>query len=154
MYPHHITPQARGHDVNAARIVSQVERRLTPTCGHWLALRKFHVIWWNWKTNRRLALVSAIACVATIPSLWIGAVTKDWRVILSGTAFFFLPMILAWLLFVGLTTGRMPSAYGRSELRASSPTWFWLTAGIYAGLVLLFLYFVLEVVLGGPFPSF
>jgi hypothetical protein len=113
------------------------------------------MIWWDWKTNGRLALLAAIGCVATIPSLWISAATNNWRVIIPGTAFFFLPMILAWLLFVGLKTGRMPSGYGRSELRASSPAGFWLTAGLYACPVLLFLYFVLGVVLlGRPSPSF
>jgi hypothetical protein len=58
-------------------------------------------------------------------------------------------MMLGWSLFVGLKTGRMPSAWGRSELRAESPTWFWITGAGYAGLLLLFLWLIIGVVIFG-----
>jgi hypothetical protein len=112
------------------------------------------VIWWNWKTSQRLALMAAMSGVAAIPWLISGEATNDWRALLGGTAFFFLPQIFGWLLFVGLITGRMPSAYGRSELRAESPTWFWLTGGFYAGLLALFLWIILGVAMGGTIWGF
>ena len=68
---------------------------------------------------------------------------------LGGTAFLFIPQMVGWLLFVGLATGRMPSAYGRSELRTASPTWFWITGAGYVGLLLFFLWVIIGVVILG-----
>lgn len=108
------------------------------------------MLWWDWKTRGRLTLIAAMFCIAATPWLLIGWKTKDWRALLGGTAFLFIPQIVGWLLFVGFKTDRMPSAYGRSESRADSPTWFWLTGGMYAALLLLFLWVVIGVAMGGP----
>lgn len=105
------------------------------------------MIWWDWKTRQRVALIAATFSVGAIPCFVAAWVTSDWRLVI-GAAFLFIPLIVGWMLYVGLATGRMPSAYGRSELRAKSPTWFWLTGSLYAGLLLLFLIFALDVVLG------
>lgn len=64
-----------------------------------------------------MALMLTMLVVATIPLLLVGGFANDWRAVLGGTAFLFILQLLGWVLFVGLTTGRMPSAYGRSELR-------------------------------------
>jgi hypothetical protein len=112
------------------------------------------VIWWEWKTSQRLAVIAGVLIVAAIPWLVIGGLTNDWRGLLGGTAILSIPLIVAWLLFVGLRTGRMPSAYGRSELRAETPTWFWLTGSLYAGLLLLFLWIISGLVLGGTIWGF
>lgn len=71
--------------------------------------------------------------VAAIPLILIGVFTNDWRAVLGGTAFSFIPQIVGRLLFVELRIGRMPPAYGRSELRTETPTWFWLTGGLTQG---------------------
>jgi hypothetical protein len=92
--------------------------------------------------------------VAAIPWILIGGLGNDWRTLLGGTAFLFIPQAVGWLLYVGLRTGRMPSAYGRAELRAKTPTWFWVTGAIYAGLVLLFLWVILGVAMGGTIWGF
>jgi hypothetical protein len=112
------------------------------------------MIWWDWKTSQRLALMVAMLAVAAIPFTLIGMSTNDWRAVLGGTAFLFIPQIVGWSLFIGLRTGRMPSAYGRSELRTKAPTWFWLTGGLYAGLLLLFLWIIFGVVVGGTVFGF
>lgn len=111
------------------------------------------MIWWDWKTSQRSALLAGMLGIAAIPCLLAAWVTNDWR-LLVGTALLFIPLIVGWLLFVGLTTGRMPSAYGRSELRATSPTWFWSTGSLYAALLLMFFYFFLDVILGGAVGGF
>ena len=107
------------------------------------------VIWWDWKTSQRLILMAAVLCIAALPWIVIGWSTSEWHGLLGGTAFLFFPLIVGWLLFVGLTTGRMPSAYGRSEQRAVSPTWFWITGGLYAALLLFFLWIIFGVVVLG-----
>ena len=107
------------------------------------------MIWWDWKANQRVALMAAMLIVAAIPLILLGGFTNDWRALLGGIAFLFIPQIVGWLLFVGLRTGRMPSAYGRSELRADSPRWFWITGAGYAGLLLLFVWAIVGVVILG-----
>lgn len=79
---------------------------------------------------------------------------EDWRALLGGTAFLFIPQIAGWLLYVGLATGRMPSAYGRSEMRDTSPRWFWLTGSLYGGLLLFFLYIILSVTISSTIWGF
>lgn len=86
-----------------------------------------------------MALMAGMCAVAAIPWLIIGQASKDWRGLIGGTAFLFIPQIVGWLLYVGLATGRMPSAYRRSETRDASPRWFWLTGSLHAGLLLLYL---------------
>jgi hypothetical protein len=112
------------------------------------------MIWWDWKTSQRLALMTAMLAIATIPWMLIGVFTNDWRGMLGGTPFFFIPQIVGWLLFIGLRTGRMPSAYGRSELRTAAPTWFWLTGCLYAVLLSLSLWIIFGVVVGGTILGF
>ncbi|MBQ1542951.1 MAG: hypothetical protein IIZ63_13215 [Caulobacteraceae bacterium] len=107
------------------------------------------MIWWDWKASQRLALMAAMLVVAAIPWILIGGLTSDWWALLGGAAFLFIPQMVGWMLFVGLTTGRMPSAYGRSELRSESPRWFWVTGAGYAGLLLLFLWIIIGVVILG-----
>jgi hypothetical protein len=72
-------------------------------------------------------------------------------VVAGGTAFLAIPQIVAWFLFVGLRTGRMP-VRGGSEDRTASPTWFWITAAMYAALVALFLWFIIAVIFDLPGP--
>jgi len=98
--------------------------------------------------------MAGMLVVAAAPWIALGWLTKDWRAFLGGIAFLFIPQIVAWALFVGLTTGRMPSAYGRSEVRAKSATWFWLTGGGYAAILLLFLWIISGVVMGGTIWAF
>ncbi len=112
------------------------------------------MIWWDWKTSQRLTLMTAMLAVAAIPLTLVGVFTNDWWALLGGTGFLFIPQIMGWMLFVGLKTGRMPSAYGRSELRAETPTWFWLTGGLYAGLLLLFLWIISGSAIGGNIWGF
>jgi hypothetical protein len=107
------------------------------------------MLWWDWRTKQRLALMAGMCGVAAIPWLIIGRASEDWRALVGGTAFLFIPQIVGWLLYVGLATGRMPSGYGHSELRDTSPRAFWLTGGLYAGLLLLSLYIILSVMIGG-----
>jgi hypothetical protein len=112
------------------------------------------MLWWEWNIRKRLALMAAMMSIAATPWLLVGWLTKDWRGLVGGTAFLFIPQIVGWLLFVGLKTNRMPSAYGRSEVRSESPTWFWLTGGMYAALLLLFLWIIVGVAAGGPILGF
>ena len=111
------------------------------------------MLWWDWNGRQRLAVLSAMLAVAATPCVLLGWL-DDWRAFVGGTAFLAIPQIVAWCLFVALKTGRMPSAYGRSELRAASPTWFWLTGGIYAALLLAFLWATLGMFLGLSVPGF
>lgn len=112
------------------------------------------MLWWDWNTRQRLGLLAAIIAIAATVSLVLFRPANNWGVYIVGTAFFGIPKIMGWLLFVGLRTGRMPSAYGRSELRAENPTWFWLTGGMYAGILLLYLWFLLGVLFGGAIWGF
>ena len=89
------------------------------------------MLWWDWNTRQRLALLVVMLAVGAIPSLVLERL-KELGVILGGTAFLAIPQMIGWSLFVGLHTGRMPSAYGRSEKRDQSPTWFWITGAGYA----------------------
>lgn len=84
----------------------------------------------------------------------LGWLPNEWGAFVGGTAFLTIPQVVAWILFVGLKTGRMPSAYGRSELRAETPTWFWSTAAMYAVLLLLILWVILAVLFDLPMPPF
>jgi hypothetical protein len=106
------------------------------------------MLWWDWDTRQRLCLLAAMLAIAATPWLLLGWVPNEWGAFVGGTAFLAIPQMIVWALFVGLRTGRMPSAYGRSELRAKTPTWFWLTGALYGGLLLLFLWIFLGVVMG------
>ena len=105
------------------------------------------MIWWDWNVGKRLALVATILLVAVVPLILVGGFGNNWGALAGGAAFLLIPQLVAWMLFVGLRTGRMPSAYGRSELRTESPRWFWLTGATYAGLLVLFLWIILGVVI-------
>lgn len=110
------------------------------------------MLWWDWNKRQRLALLAAMFAVAATPWLLLGWLPSEWGAFVGGTAFLAIPQMLAWYLFVGLRTGRLPSRFG-SEYRSESPTWFWILATMYAGLVLLFLYIILAVLLtNGPIP--
>jgi hypothetical protein len=87
--------------------------------------------------------------IAAIPWIAVGWFPSDWQALLGGTALLFIPQIVGWFLFVGLTTGRMPSARGSSELRTESPAWFWLAGGLYAGFLLFLLGMTVGVLLDG-----
>jgi hypothetical protein len=99
-------------------------------------------------------LFAAMLAIAAIPLLLLGWMPNEWGAVIRGIAFLAIPQLIAWALFVGLRTGRMPSAYGRSELRAERPTWFWLTGALYGGLLLLFMWIILGVVVGGTVWGF
>ena len=87
--------------------------------------------------------------VAAVPWLFLRWLPNDWGAFLGGTAFLTIPQLTAWALFVGLRTGRMPSAYGGSESLAESPIWFWALAAGYAAVVLVFLWIGMVVALPG-----
>jgi hypothetical protein len=95
------------------------------------------MLWWDWNIRQRLALLGAMIALGAIPWLALGEL-KEPGVILGGTAFLAIPQMTGWALYVGLHTGRMPSAYGRSERRDQSPTWFWITGAGYVAILLLF----------------
>ena len=67
-----------------------------------------------------------------------------WGAFVGCTAFLAIPQIVAWFLFVGLKTGRIPVRGGVEE-RRESPVWFWSIAAGYAVLLLIFLLVVLQV---------
>lgn len=106
------------------------------------------MLWWDWNTRQRLALLAVMLAVGAIPWLVLGGL-KEPGVILGGTAFLAIPQMIGWFLFVGLHTGRMPSAYGRSEKRGQSPTWFWFTGAGYAAILLLYVCMILGFVILG-----
>lgn len=110
------------------------------------------MLWWDWTAAQRLALLAAILVVAALPWLVLGWVPNDLGAFVGGTAFLAIPQIVGWYLIVGLRTGRIPSRFG-SEERRVSPTWFWMTAGLYAGLVALFACMILAVITDTPLPG-
>ena len=90
-----------------------------------------------------------MVAIGATPWLLLGWVPNELGAFMGGTAFLAIPQMIAWALFVGLRTGRMPSAYGRSELRAKSPAWFWITGAGYAAILLFFIWIVVGVVILG-----
>jgi hypothetical protein len=92
--------------------------------------------------------------IGAIPWLLLGYVPNELGAFVGGTLFLAIPQMIAWALFVGLRTGRMPSAYGKSELRAETPARFWLTGALYGGLLLLFLWIIVGVAMGGTVWGF
>jgi len=112
------------------------------------------MLWWDWTIRQRLSLLAAMIAVAASPGLLLGLLPNDVGGFVSGTAILVIPQIIAWNLFVGLRTGRMPSGHGTFEVRAEAPVWFWLTAAPYAGCLLLFLWLVLAVALAGTAGGF
>lgn len=111
------------------------------------------MLWWDWNARQRLALVAAMLAVAATPWLMLGWLPNEWGAFVGGTAFLTIPQVVAWFLFVGLRTGRMPIR-GGAEVRRESPMWFWSTAVMYAVLVLLFLWVILAVLFDLPMPPF
>ena len=107
------------------------------------------MIWWDWKTSQRLLLVAAMLVVAAVPTILLAGFTNNLRAVMGGTAFFFIPQMMGWVLFVGLTTGRMPTGYGRSALRTESPASFWITGAVYAGVLLFFVWIIVGVIILG-----
>lgn len=108
------------------------------------------MLWWDWDARQRIGLFAAMLGIAATPCILLGwATPAHWRAFVGGTAFLLGPQILAWVLFVGLRTGRMPTAYGGSELRNERPIWYWLMGAVYGAVVLLFLGFILYVITDG-----
>lgn len=101
------------------------------------------MFWWNWNGQQKLTLLTVMLAVAASPWLLLGWLPHEWGAFIGGTAILLIPQMMAWLLFVGLKTGRMPSAYGGSELRAENPVWFWFTGTLYGGVLLTFFCFAL-----------
>ena len=91
--------------------------------------------------------------VAATPWLFLGWLPNEWGAFVGGTAFLAIPQIVAWLLFVGLWTGRMPVRGGAGD-RHEAPTWFWIIAAMYAALLLLFLWIILAVLIDLPMTLF
>jgi hypothetical protein len=125
-----------------------------PHCGHSTDAYNIQMLWWDWNARQRLSLLAAILAIAAMPWLLLGWAPNDWGAFVGGTVFLAIPLMIAWALFVGLRTGRMPSAYGRSELRAETPAWFWFTGALYAGLLLFFLWIMSGVLIGGTLWGF
>ena len=100
------------------------------------------MLWWDWTGAQRLRLMAVMLGMAAIPWVLLGWFTHQWRALPGGTALLLMPQVIAWLLFVGLKTGRMPIR-GGSESRAGTPAWFWITAAIYGALLLLFIAVIL-----------
>src|ERR1044071_3524956 len=103
------------------------------------------MLWWDWTGAQKLRLMALMLCLAAAPWLLVGMLTHQWKALPGGTAFLLIPQIVGWLLFVGLKTGRMP-VRGGSESRADSPTWFWIVAALYGGLLAVFFGSVLLIV--------
>jgi hypothetical protein len=113
------------------------------------------MLWWDWTARQRLALLALMLTIAVAPWLMLGFLPRtsyNLGVVAGGTAFLIMPQIIAWFLFVGLRTGRMPVRFG-SEHRISSPAWFWCVAALYAALLVLFLWMIIAVVLDMPMPT-
>ena len=111
------------------------------------------MLWWDWDTRQRLTLLTAMFALAAIPCVLLGWLPNDWRAFVGGTAFLAIAQIVAWMLFVGLRTGRMPVRGGAAD-RSDSPTWFWIVAAMYAALLLAFFWAILVVLFEVPMPTF
>jgi len=79
----------------------------------------------------------------------LGLLVPGVLVVAGGTALLAIPQMVAWSLFVGLKTGRMPVRFD-GEDRFKSPTWFWIFAVIHVALLILFVWFFLAVVFDLP----
>lgn len=99
------------------------------------------MLWWDWPSSRRLALLGAMIALAAVPWISLGWLPDEPRAFAGGTAFLLVPQIAGWFLFVGLATGRIP-ARGGSEIRSSSPTWFWIIVAMYAAVLIVYLYVI------------
>ena len=98
------------------------------------------MLWWDWNGREKLILLASILLLTATPWLFLGWLPNAWGAFVGGTAFLAIPQLVAWALFVGMSTGRIPTAYGRSELRAEEPVWFWFTAALYCGVLGTFLW--------------
>ena len=83
--------------------------------------------------------------VAATPWLLLGWMPDEWGAFVGGTALLLIPEMMAWFIFVGLKTGRIPSAYGGSEVRAVEPTWFWFTCVLYSAVLATFFWLLWSV---------
>lgn len=108
-----------------------------------------HMLWWDWTARRRLTLLAVIFTVAAMPWLLLGWLPDNWGAFAGGTAFLAIPQIIAWFLFVGLRTGRLPVRFG-SEDRKETPTWFWIIAAMYLAILLLFAWMGIALVFDLP----
>lgn len=106
------------------------------------------MLWWDWSAKQKLGLLAAILSIAAAPWLFLGWLPGQLGAFVGGTALLSIPQMMAWLLYVGLSTGRMPTAYGGSELRAKEPAWFWFTGALYGGVLLTFFWFAFAVAVG------
>jgi hypothetical protein len=106
------------------------------------------MLWWDWNAKQKLALLAAILIIAATPWLLLGWLPEQLGAFVGGTALLCIPQMMAWFVFVGLRTGRIPSAYGRSELRATEPAWFWFTCALYGGVLLTFFWLCWNVATG------
>jgi hypothetical protein len=102
------------------------------------------MLWWDWTPLQRLALLTAMLAIAALSWIILGWLPHEWQAFIGGTAFLMLPQMFGWFLLVGLVTGRMP-ARGGSEIRSASRTAFWVIAGAYAALLLLFGWIIVSV---------
>lgn len=95
------------------------------------------MLWWDWSAARRLGLLAAMLAIAATPWLLLGWAPGNWGAFAGGTALLTIPQVIAWFLYVGLRTGRMPLRGGRED-RRESPTWFWIVAALYAAMLFQF----------------
>lgn len=113
------------------------------------------MLWWDWTGRQQLALLAAVLTVAATPWLLLGFSpynSYNLGAFAGGTCFLAIPQILAWFLFVGLRTGRIPVRGGHED-RGESPTWFWTVAAMYAALVAMFVWMIVAVIFDLPmFP--
>lgn len=93
-------------------------------------------------------LLAGILLLAATPWLMLGWLRNEFGALVGGTALLAIPQMMAWFIFVGLQTGRIPSAYGGSELREKEPTWFWFTTALYCGVLLTFFWLVWNLATG------
>jgi hypothetical protein len=106
------------------------------------------MLWWDWNAKQKLALLAVILIIAATPWFLLGWLPEQLGAFAGGTALLSIPQMMAWFIFVGLKTGRIPSAYGASELRAKEPTWFWFTSALYGGVLLTFFWLCWNVATG------
>lgn len=103
------------------------------------------MIWWDWRWGRKLALLAAMTGLSATVTLLIvppGQPWFDWRAVAGGIAFFTIPQMAAWCLFVGFRTGSIP-ARGRFS-RADQRFDFWF--GVAAYCLILAMYVVAPVI--------
>lgn len=112
------------------------------------------MLWWDWTTRQRLALLATILGLSALTWVFLGVFpTSSYNlgVLIGGTAFLSVVQLVGWAIFVGLRTGRFPTSSG-GEYRATSPAWFWATVCTYSALLMFMVGLLLAAILAIHLP--